>query len=232
MALLLSLQLLLVCAALAFSVAALLRPPWVTALLRRVMGRGAPLLAVPEGDLETLDASLFAELVCALEKRLEGIDEHLNAIRGLAEERGRELERYREGYNLAVTRSFARGVIKAVDLVSDYERQLATAYQADGSALLEDARTRLAAVGDQLVLLLESNQVEQYSPEPGTALQDDARKLNPIETSPAPTPRDVGRVKHVRYPGYILRIAENEDRVIREAQVEVFASEGKGSNSA
>ena len=131
MALLLSLQLLLVCAALALSVAALLRPPWVTALLRRVMGRGAPLLAVPEGELDTLDASLFAELVCALEKRLEGIDEHLNAIRGLAEERGRELERYREGYNLAVTRALARGVIKAVDQVYYKERQLATPNQAD-----------------------------------------------------------------------------------------------------
>ena len=163
MALLLSLQLLLVCAALGFSVAALLRPPWVTALLRRAIGRGAPLLTVPDGELKTFDASSFAELICALEKRLEGIDEHLNAIRSLAEERGRELERYREGYNLAVTRSFARGVIKAVDLVADYERQLKTAYKADGSALLDDALTRLAAVSDQLVLLLESNQVEQYS---------------------------------------------------------------------
>ncbi|MHC4708887.1 MAG: hypothetical protein ACYTA3_00280 [Planctomycetota bacterium] len=163
--------------------------------------------------------------------RLREIDEHLGAIRELAEERAREVDRYRDGYNLSLIRSFARGVIRAIDLVDDYQQKLSSGLQQNGLATVSDSLKCLAATRDQLILLLESNQIEQYTPSSGDSVREESRKVDVIETHPSANPGDVGRIKEVRYPGYVLTIAEGEEKVIRKARVAVFSSDREGSKT-
>jgi hypothetical protein len=59
-----------------------------------------------------------------IHRRLEELADHIGAVRNLAEARGEEVERLREGRDFAATRAFARGVIKAIDLLQDFQRQL------------------------------------------------------------------------------------------------------------
>ena len=160
-----------------------------------------------------------------IDGRLKEINENIGGIRTLAEERGAELERYREGYNLAAIRSLALGVIKTVDNIEDYEAQLAgQAASGEDEPVLAGALARLEATRDQLVMLLESNHIEAFLPSLGDSVEESSRRLNPVETRPASSAEEVGRIAEVKHRGYVLMIGDSEERVLREARVSVFAA--------
>ena len=165
---------------------------------------------------------VLPEQLQPIHQRLEELTEHIGAVRELAETRGKEVERLREGRDFAATRGFARGVIKAVDLLQDFQAQLSEAYSDDESPILKDALRRLEAAECQLTLLLEANRIEPFSPEPGESVLEDSRRFEPLESFPAQAEEDIGRVKSVSHPGYVLVQGESETVVIREAQVTVF----------
>lgn len=158
-----------------------------------------------------------------IDRGLKDLGEHIEAVRGLAEERGSELERFREGYDFAVTRAFARGVIKAIDLIGDFREQLADRHGDDESPVLKDALSRLEATAMHLELLLESNHIEPFHPEPGAAIEADSRRYEPVGKHPTERVEDHGRVASVKYPGWVLVIGDAQVRVVREAQVTVFS---------
>jgi molecular chaperone GrpE (heat shock protein) len=157
-----------------------------------------------------------------IRRRLEALADHIGAIRELAEARGEEVERLREGRDFAATRAFARGVIKTIDLLQDFQSQLSESHSEGESALLGDALRRLEAAESQLTFLLEANRIEPFSPEPGESVLDGSRRFKPVERCPAGAGAEVGSVKSVRYPGYVLVQGESKAVVIREAHVTVF----------
>lgn len=157
-----------------------------------------------------------------IHRRLEELADHIGAVRDLAEARGKEVERLREGRDFAATRAFARGVIKAIDLLQDFQRQLSESHSEEASPLLGDALRRLEAAESQLTLLLEANRIEPFTPEPGESVFEDSRRFKPVERCPTETAAEVGKVKCVRYPGYALVQGESRDVVLREAHVIVF----------
>ena len=165
-----------------------------------------------------------------IDRGLKDLGEHIEAVRFLAEERGTQIERFREGYDYAITRSFARGVIKAIDMIGDFQRQLTERHGATDSPVLADALNRLEATAGQLTLLLEANCVESFIPEPGEAIADDSRRYEPVEKCPTERVEDHGHVAEVKYPGWIVVLGESEERVIREAQVSVFVPIEEGSD--
>jgi molecular chaperone GrpE (heat shock protein) len=157
----------------------------------------------------------------SIDQRLKNLSQHVEAVRGLAEERGREIERLRDGYDFALTRSFARGVIKAIDLVQEFKEQLSRTHGKRKTRLLSDALRRLDATESQLVFLLEAHQIELFTPAPGDSIEDDSQRFEPVESRPAESPSDVGRVIEVKSPGYVLVLGDSKERVIRPAKVSV-----------
>ncbi len=157
-----------------------------------------------------------------IDRELKDLGEHIGAVRHLAEERATEVERFREGYNYSVTRSLARGVIKAVDMLSDFRHQLQLRHGAEDSSVLSDAQTRLEATSAQLEMLLEANQIEAFWPETGASIEADSCSFEPVEVRSTTDPSKWGLVAEVKYPGWILIRGETDSRVIREAQVSVY----------
>lgn len=157
-----------------------------------------------------------------IRSHLEELANHIGAVRELAEARGVELECLREGRDFAATRAFARGVIKAIDLLQDFQRQLSESHSEEESPVLGEALRRLEAAESQLTLLLEANRIEPFTPEPGESVLEDSRRFKPVGRCPAEAEGEVGRVKSVRYPGYVLVQSESKAVVIREAHVIVF----------
>ncbi len=155
-------------------------------------------------------------------RHLQDANEHIGSIRNLAEERSRELDRHKEGYDHVVTRSMALGIIRTLDRIQDYRGQLEA--QNEESSILDESIARLDATHDQLQMLLESNQIESFEPEIGTAAKEISRRIFPFESTPAASEKETGRIYSVRYPGYALRLGETQERVIREAQVGVYRS--------
>ncbi len=165
----------------------------------------------------------------AIESSLEGIDrdlkdlgEHIEAVRHLAEERGVEIERFREGYNFSVTRSLARGVIKAIDMVEDFRRQLEDTHGGEESRVLSDALTRLEATSGQLEMLLEANQIEAFRPEHGDSIEEHSQRFEPVEVRATTDTEQHGHVAEVKHPGWMLIRGNNDVRVIRAALVSVY----------
>lgn len=181
-----------------------------------VQGAGA---GVMEASLDDIDHGL------------KDLAEHIGAVRHLAEERGAEIERYREGYNFSITRSLARGVIKTVDMLGDFRQQLEEVHSDADSELLSDALMRLEAASAQLEMLLEANQVEAYWPETGVSVESASQRFEPVEVRPTTDPEQHGRVAEVKYPGWILVRGDADERVIREAQVSVFGPDKQGVDS-
>lgn len=157
-----------------------------------------------------------------IDRELKDIGGHLEAVRHLAEERGAEIERFREGYHFSVNRSLARGVIKAVDMLADFRRQLEDVHGAAGSEVLADALLRFEAASAQLEMLLEANQIEAFWPEPGDPIEAASHRFEPIAVRASEDPAQHGRVAEVRYPGWVLVRGDGDQRVVREAQVDVF----------
>ncbi len=156
-----------------------------------------------------------------IEHGLKELSEHIGAVHTLAEDRGHEIARLQEGYDFTVTRSFARGVIKTIDLLRDFQAQLKAAH-AD-SDLRSDALDRLEAAADQLCFLLEAHHIEPFTPAPGDEIAKDSLRFEPIGKHPAPSPADVGTVSQLEHPGWTLQLGDSRERVIRPAQVAVYA---------
>jgi len=164
----------------------------------------------------------FAEYPEELTRGIKDLAEHIEAVRRLAEERGLEVERFRDGYNYSITRSFARGVIKAIDMIADFQQQLDETHGNTESALLADAQKRFRATADQLELLLEANQIESFEPEIGDSVDAHSTRMNPVGVRAASTHDSVGCVAEVTKSGWRLVRGETDEVVIREAEVCVF----------
>ena len=197
----------LVIGAMLLGVGIALGPELVRTQLRRLP---APQLTAPV-SLPDLDP---------IEHGLKELAEHIGAVHSLADDRRHEITRLQEGYDFTVTRSFARGVIKTIDFLRDFQAQLRAAH-AD-SDLRSDALDRLEAARDQLSFLLEAHHIESFTPAPGDEIEKDSLRFEPIGKHPAPSPADVGKVSHLKHPGWTLQLSDSRERVIRPAQVTVY----------
>lgn len=156
------------------------------------------------------------------------LNEHTEKIRILAEERGQELERYKDGYDFSKNKSLILGIIRTVDDIEmNIEKiQENQAIEKEGKGKSEFDALDLAK--DQLLILLEDWNVETYRPEIGSNLKQDqelASKCTVTQSVPAPGPDQVGIIQNIRHPGYKVFIKEGEEKIIRKAQVTVYRRE-------
>jgi len=173
-----------------------------------------------EDELQRIDqlGQQLRELGTAISERDSRLGEHLTTIAELADERGRELDRYREGFNLTITRNFAIGVISALDSLQTYIDELSRAEHEQ----MDSGLDYLRATKDRLTEVLDAQDIDIFVPKVGTVLSDLGAHATVRDVMTTDKDDDVGRVSDVMFPGYTITTAVNTVRVVRPAHVRVF----------
>ena len=144
------------------------------------------------------------------------LSEQVQSFRSLAEERGDEIKRYKDGYNFSISKSFMLGIIENINYI-DKNLEREEIKNSDLSRFLEASK-------DKLELLLLSQGVEKYSPEinkPITEI-DGCKAVDTILTNDNEI---VNQIHSVVKEGLKLQITNAEMKIISEAEVIVYKKE-------
>ena len=144
------------------------------------------------------------------------LSEQVQSFRSLAEERGDEIKRYKDGYNFSISKSFMLGIIENINYI-DKNLEREEIKNSDLSRFLEASK-------DKLELLLLSQGVEKYSPEinkPITEI-DGCKAVDTILTNDNEI---VNQIHSVVKEGLKLQITNTEMKIISEAEVIVYKKE-------
>lgn len=144
------------------------------------------------------------------------LSEQVQTFRSLAEERGDEIKRYKDGYNFSISKSFMLGIIENINYI-DKNLEREEIKNSDLSRFLEASK-------DKLELLLLSQGVEKYSPEinkPITEI-DGCKAVDTILTNDNEI---VNQIHSVVKEGLKLQITNTEMKIISEAEVIVYKKE-------
>ena len=144
------------------------------------------------------------------------LSEQVQSFRSLAEERGDEIKRYKDGYNFSISKSFMLGIIENINYI-DKNLEREEIKNSDLSRFLEASK-------DKLELLLLSQGVEKYSPEinkPITEI-DGCKAVDTILTNDNEI---VNHIHSVVKEGLKLQITNAEMKIISEAEVIVYKKE-------
>ena len=144
------------------------------------------------------------------------LSQQVQSFRSLAEERGDEIKRYKDGYNYSISKSFMLGIIENINYI-DKNLEREEIKNSDLSRFLEASK-------DKLELLLLSQGVEKYSPEinkPITEI-DGCKAVDTILTNDNEI---VNHIHSVVKEGLKLQITNTEMKIISEAEVIVYKKE-------
>ena len=143
--------------------------------------------------------------------RISELEAQLSALRQHVGESNSQLRKYQEGYDWTINRTLLQGMVRVLDVIN---QKLSDSDSPDGLQELEITR-------DHLSLILEGQNVEEFSPNPGDSYKELTKYAKGI---PVPTDDSTkaGKVAHTIKPGY-LRLSENNDpRVVQQAEVGVY----------
>ena len=144
------------------------------------------------------------------------LSEQVQSFRSLAEERGDEIKRYKDGYNFSISKSFMLGIIENINYI-DKNLEREEIKNSDLSRFLEASK-------DKLELLLLSQGVEKYSPEINKPITevDGCKAVDTILTNDNEI---VNQIHSVVKEGLKLQITNTEMKIISEAEVIVYKKE-------
>ena len=165
--------------------------------------------------------SVISDLAKVIEeqnRKLDNLDEQLNAIKELAEERGSELKRYKEGYDYSKLKSLILGIINNIKNIEKYLSN----QEIKGSAL----NKYLEATKNRLDLLLQSNGVEVYIPETGKLISN-VDGCRAVETENTYDEKLVNVISRIIQNGYKISIDNTNSKIIKEAEVIVYSKDEK-----
>lgn len=204
----------------------------------RYQADGTKLIVIPDALMERLDELLERESVFVQKAvdaanhvgaNIESLDGsqketysrllgHLSAIQRLAEDRLKEVERFREGNDYVKLKNYLRAVIRIID---EADQRLS---EGDDS----NPRDALVGVRDELIILLENNGIEQFEPPLGTAYKPDSADCKVVKREASPDDSSFMTIAEVRRPGYRLAISEDTYRIVREAEVVIYGKAAEG----
>jgi len=146
---------------------------------------------------------------------LEDLSREVSAIREYAAQQQQRVQKLQDGYDWNIIRTFCLRVIRCIDNIQTRierlgQRGLAT----------ED----LEEVRDELVFALESSGVEQFEPELLSDYRGQEKCAEAVkERAASDDPANAGKIAKVIRPGYKYTIDENNIKVVRTAQVKLYA---------
>lgn len=145
---------------------------------------------------------------------LEELTEQVSAIRDFAAAQQRQVEKFQDGYDWTIIKRFCMRIIRCIDnLELRISRKEASGADVEG----------LDEVREELLFALESSGVELFEPEPGSEYRGNERLLEAVrEREPNNDPERSGLVAAIVRSGYKYVVSDNEEKIVRTAQVRLF----------
>jgi len=150
-----------------------------------------------------------------IDDTLKDLTQQVSAIREYAAHQQDRLQKLQDGYDWNIIKSFCLRIIRCIDNIENRIEQLAE--QDCDVTYLEEIR-------DELVFSLESSGVEQYEPEINSEYRGQEKFAEAVkERKRGNDPKQKGRIEKVIRPGYQCFIDEENVRIVRPAQVRLYA---------
>lgn len=143
------------------------------------------------------------------------LTEQVSAIREYAANQQNRLEKLQDGYDWNIIRTFCLRVIRCIDNI---ESRINKMDKKDIKA------THLEEVRDELIFALESSGIEQYEPEVNSEYRGQEKYAEAVKDKQEnKNPKKAGKIANIIRPGYQYFIDEGNIKVVRPAQVKLFA---------
>ncbi len=150
-----------------------------------------------------------------IDNTLRDLTQQVSAIREYAAHQQNRLEKLQDGYDWNIIKSFCLRIIRCIDNLECRIIQLAE--QECEVADLEEVR-------DELIFALESSGVEQFEPEINSEYRGQEKYAEAVkEKQRCRDPEQRGKIEKVLKPGYQCFIDEENVRIVRPAQVRLYA---------
>ena len=150
-----------------------------------------------------------------IDNTLKQLSQEVSAIREYTSYQQDRLEKLQDGYDWNIIRTFCLRVIRCVDNIDNRISQFS-------SESLET--THLVEVRDELIFALESSGIEQFEPEIHSDYRGQEKVAEAVkDRQPSEEPEQRGKIASVIRPGYQYFISEENIKIVRPAQVRLFA---------
>ncbi|OHB73843.1 MAG: hypothetical protein A2Z25_10265 [Planctomycetes bacterium RBG_16_55_9] len=150
-----------------------------------------------------------------LDGALKQLSEEVSAIREYTAYQQDRLEKLQDGYDWNIIRTFCLRVIRCIDNLDNRISQLSS----------KNGKTaHLTEVRDELIFALESSGVEQFAPQINSDYRGQEKVAEAVkDRQPCEDSEHKGKIAGVIRPGYQYFISEENIKVVRPAQVRLFA---------
>jgi molecular chaperone GrpE (heat shock protein) len=166
----------------------------------------------PADEPVRLDLSESAK---PIDNTLDDLTQQVSAIREYAANQQGRLEKLQDGYDWNIIRTFCLRVIRCIDNLENRIAKLANK---------KAQRTLLEEVRDELIFALESSGIEQFEPEIDTEYRGKEKLAEAVKDKVScDDPEQAGRIAEVVRPGYQYFIDEGNTKIVRPAQVKLYA---------
>jgi len=146
---------------------------------------------------------------------LEDLTEQVSAIREYTAYQQDRLKKLQDGYDWNIIRTFCLRIIRCID---NLDNRISSMSEDDVRA------AHLGEVRDELVFALESSGIEQFEPETNSEYRGQEKCAEAVkEKEECDDPGQAGRIANVIRPGYQYFINEDNTKVVRPAQVKLYA---------
>jgi hypothetical protein len=150
-----------------------------------------------------------------LDSAISELTQQVSAIREYAACQQDRLEKLQDGYDWNIIRTFCLRVIRCID---NLESRISRLGEEDGKAI------HLEEIRDELIFALESSGIEQFEPEIDSEYRGQEKFAEAVkEKQETDNPEKAGNIAKVIRPGYQYFINEENVKVVRPAQVKLFA---------
>jgi molecular chaperone GrpE (heat shock protein) len=150
-----------------------------------------------------------------LDSAINELTQQVSAIREYAACQQDRLEKLQDGYDWNIIRTFCLRVIRCID---NLESRISRLAEEDAKAI------HLEEIRDELIFALESSGIEQFKPEIDSEYRGQEKFAEAVkDKQESDNPEQAGNIAIVIRPGYQYFINEENVKVVRPAQVKLFA---------
>lgn len=160
--------------------------------------------------------------VFSLAQQINDVNTQLAALREYTVKQQEQARRLQDGYDWSIVKNLCRRIIQCID---DMDRRLQAICESEAGG--DD----LAMFRDELIFTLDGSGIERFAPEVGQEYRGLESTVEVVGKQPGTSPEQVGRIAEVVRSGYRCYIDPETTRLVRPAQVKVFArAEGGNGN--
>lgn len=143
--------------------------------------------------------------------KIAELDGVLKALRDFSSTNLQEKKRYQDGYDWSITKNFCNSIIRLIDSI---ETDISNTDEIDDDH-------PLAIIKEELLIILEGNNIEQFMVESEQPFRGNEKLCKPIPVKTEYEQHN-GLIGETLKPGYYYLSDDNNQRVIRPAEVEVY----------